>query len=133
MALTVLRNGSGEILTDSSGNAFVINAASAFTRRATSAPASGLRTLGSGATSTYAFGAAVLAGSMLVLDIANYPSGIASVTDSLGNTWQKAVTFGDGGENFAEIWWVASSAAGTPTLTITPTSTTDNYLSGFPT
>lgn len=131
MALTLLRNGAGEILTDSSGNALAINLPSAFVRRAASAPAAGLRTLGSGATSTYAFGAAVLAGSMLVLDIANYPSGIASVTDSLGNTWQRAVTFGDAGDNFAEVWWCASSAAGTPTLTITPTATSDNYLSGY--
>lgn len=90
-----------------------------------------LRTQESGASSILALTSNVTAGSALLLVIGNYPSGISSVTDNQGNTWQRAVQVGDAGINFGEIWYALNCAAGSTTLTITPTSTSGNYLTGW--
>lgn len=90
-----------------------------------------LRTQESGASSNLAFGSNVTAGSALFLYVGNYPSGISSVSDSQGNTWQKADGVGDGGINFGEVWYALNAAAGATTITISPTSTSGNYLTAW--
>ena len=90
-----------------------------------------LRTQESGASSNLAFGSNVTAGSALFLYVGNYPSGISSVSDSRGNTWQKADGVGDGGINFGEIWYALNAAAGATTITISPTSGSGNYLTAW--
>lgn len=87
-----------------------------------------LRTADSGGGATLAFPADVTAGNALILVVANYPSGISSVTDTGGNVWQQAVAAGDYSNNFVEVWFAESAAGGPTTLTITPASANSNYI-----
>lgn len=90
-----------------------------------------LRTAGSGATATLSFSAPVTAGSKLILVVANYPSGLSSVTDTRGNSWTKAVAQGDDGDNYVEIWYADNAVAGSTTMTLTSAVSSDVYLSGM--
>ena len=87
-----------------------------------------LRTENSGATSTLSYTSNLTAGSLSVLCVGNYPSGITSVSGSANGAYTQAVTYGDGGNNYVEIWYKANVSAGAETLTITPTSTSGNYV-----
>lgn len=89
-----------------------------------------LRTQESGASSTLSFSSNVTAGSGLALWVGNFPGAISAVTDNRGNTWEQVVAGGDGGANFIEVWIVRSAAAGATTITITPATSSGNYLSG---
>jgi hypothetical protein len=90
-----------------------------------------LRTQESGSTSSLAFGAPVSAGSKLILYVGNYPAGIASVSDNRGNTWARAVGWGDDGDNYVEIWYSDNAAAGPTTVTITPATSSGNYITAI--
>jgi hypothetical protein len=121
-----LRSPTGELLRNASGEVFAVEAPGPhLIQRA--AP---LRTNNSSDVTPYGFAADVRAGSLLTLQIANYLTGLASITDNRGNTWQRAATNGDE-SNFAEIWYAMNAAPGPTTLTIRPTSTGFNYLSGI--
>lgn len=87
-----------------------------------------LRTENSGSTSTLSYTSNLTAGSLSVLCVGNYPSGITSVSGSTNGAYTQAVTYGDGGNNYVEIWYRANVSAGAETLTITPTSASGNYI-----
>jgi hypothetical protein len=87
-----------------------------------------LRTENSGATSTLSYTSNLAAGSLSVLCVGNYPSAITSVSGSTNGAYTRAVNYGDGGNNYVEIWYRANTSAGAETLTITPTSASGNYI-----
>jgi hypothetical protein len=127
MPALVLRNSSGEVLRNSSGEALALEVP-AIARVQIASP---LRTQNSNNVTTYSFNSDVTAGSLLTLQIVNYPSAISSITDNQGNTWQLAVSRGDDSFNFADIWYAENAAAGPTTISIFPISTGFNYLSAI--
>jgi hypothetical protein len=121
-----LRSPTGELLRNASGEVFAVEAPGIHLIQ----QAAPLRTNNSSEATPYGFTSDVRAGSLLTLQIANYLTGIDSITDTRGNTWQRAATNGDD-SNFAEIWYAENAAPGPTTLTIRPVSTGLNYLSGI--
>jgi hypothetical protein len=86
-----------------------------------------LRTEGSGATSNHSYTSNLAAGSLSLVFVGNFPSGMASVVGTSG-AYTKAVGYSDGGDNWCEIWYRANVGGGAETVTFTPTSTSGNYL-----
>jgi hypothetical protein len=110
-----LRSPTGELLRNASGEVFAVEAPGIHLIQ----QAAPLRTNNSSEATPYGFTSDVRAGSLLTLQIANYLTGIDSITDTRGNTWQRAATNGDD-SNFAEIWYAENAAPGPTTLTIRP-------------
>jgi len=90
-----------------------------------------LRTTGSGSSSTQSFSSNLTAGNTAFFIGANYPSGFSTVSGSSSGSYTKAIGWGDGGDNFVEIWYKENVTGGAETVTITPTSTSGNYITGF--
>jgi hypothetical protein len=90
-----------------------------------------LRTTGSGSSSTQSFSSNLTAGNTAFFIGGNYPSGFSTVSGSSSGSYTKAIGFGDGGDNFIEIWYKEDIAGGAETVTITPTSTSGNYITSF--
>jgi hypothetical protein len=74
-------------------------------------------------TVAFAYGSAVAAGNFLfiMLAVAN-ASGVSGVTDSLGQTWSKAVSKAGSGLG-CELWYKENTGAGTPIVTVTLATT----------
>lgn len=83
----------------------------------------------SGATYTVSLGA-IAAGRNVFVSLGNYPSQISSISLSSSGALTPMVQFIDDGINSAEIWYKLNVAGGTETLTITPGSASNNYISG---
>lgn len=90
-----------------------------------------LRTTGSGSSSTHSFSSNLTSGNAAFFIGGNYPSGFASVSGSTSGSYTKAIGWGDSGDNFIEIWYNEDVPSGSETVTITPTSTSGNYITGF--
>lgn len=90
-----------------------------------------LRTTGSGSSSTQSFSSNLTAGNTAFFIGGNYPSGFSTVSGSSSGSYTKAIGFGDSGDNFIEIWYKENIAGGAETVTITPTSTSGNYITSF--
>lgn len=90
-----------------------------------------LRTAGSGSSSTLSFSSNLTAGNASFLFVGNYPSGISTVSGSSSGSYTKAIGYNDGGDNWAEIWYKENVAGGAETITITPTSTSGNYITAY--
>lgn len=90
-----------------------------------------LRTIESAGASTLTFGSNVAAGHGMVLWMGNYPSGISTVTDSQGNTWNRYIQVGDGGINYGEVWICQSAIGGANVVTVTPVAGSGNFLTGL--
>lgn len=87
-----------------------------------------LRTANSSGDPSLATLNSVGAGNTLFVVPTNYPSGFTGVSSSPSLTWQRAVLVGDGGNNFAEIWFAPVVSGGNYTVTVDPTSANGNYV-----
>jgi hypothetical protein len=81
-------------------------------------------------TYSVAFGAAVLAGSVLVCTIRCGAQATTNVSDSVNGAWARLGSFVSNGSNSGGMWWVIS-AAGTPTVTVANTASVDFNVQGY--
>jgi hypothetical protein len=82
---------------------------------------------GAASGASLAYGSDVLAGSLLMfaIRIGGAGTAITGITDSLGSTWQAALTFGPTGQRL-EIWYAMNSGAGPNTVTITASNSSNS-------
>ncbi len=77
----------------------------------------------SGSDRTLAFAQAVSAGSLLVCAVATFNEAGLGVSDSINGVWTQVGTYITSAGQRLSLWYFPNSAAGTPTVTVSPDGT----------